>query len=102
MDFLNLAKKRYSVRAYQKKSVAQETIDKILQAGWVAPTAANLQPNKFLVLNDEQSLSKLAKGTNTHGALWPLSYAPIKPWPGFGRLTRLQWLKLTRQSPPTI
>jgi len=68
MDFLSLAKKRYSVRAYKKKPVEQEMIDKILQAGWVAPTAANLQPNKFLVLNDEQSLSKLAKGTDHHGA----------------------------------
>jgi nitroreductase len=68
MDFLDLAKKRCSVRSYQDKPVEKEKIDTILQAGWVAPTAANLQPNRFLVLNDEQSLCKLAKATNPHGA----------------------------------
>jgi nitroreductase len=68
MDFLELAKKRYSVRAYQKRPVEQEKIDLILQAGRVAPTAANRQPNIFLVLSDEQDFSKLTKGTNPHGA----------------------------------
>lgn len=68
MNFSELAKKRYSVRTYQPKPVEKEKIDTILQAGRVAPTAANMQPNKFLVLNDEQSLSKLTKGTNPHGA----------------------------------
>jgi nitroreductase len=68
MNFLELAKQRSSVRAYQPKPVEREKVDMILQAGRVAPTAANMQPNKFLVLSDEPSLSKLAKGTNHHGA----------------------------------
>ena len=68
MEFLELAKQRCSVRTYQNRSVEQDKVDKILQAGRVAPTAANLQPNMFLVLNDEQSLNKLAKGSNPHGA----------------------------------
>lgn len=68
MDFINLAKKRYSVRDYCQTPVEQEKLDTILQAGQVAPTAANRQPNHFLVLNTSESLAKLSKGANLHGA----------------------------------
>lgn len=67
-NFLNLAKKRYSVRKYENKVVEAEKINAILEAGRVAPTAANLQPCSFLVLNDNSSLTKLGKACNPHGA----------------------------------
>ncbi|MDY4984697.1 MAG: nitroreductase family protein [Treponema sp.] len=38
MDFLKLAKSRYSVRKFKKGEVPQEIIDKILEAGMIAPT----------------------------------------------------------------
>lgn len=38
MDFLKLAKSRYSVRKFKKDEVPQEIIDKILEAGMIAPT----------------------------------------------------------------
>ena len=41
MDFLDIAKKRFSVRSYKKQPVEQEKLDKILEAARVAPTAAN-------------------------------------------------------------
>ena len=44
MNFIEIAKKRYSVRNYSGKKVEKEKLDKILQAAHVAPTAANLQP----------------------------------------------------------
>lgn len=44
MDFLEIAKKRYSVRNFQPKKVEKEKLLKILEAGRVAPTAANRQP----------------------------------------------------------
>lgn len=44
MDFIELAKKRYSVRNYSNKKVEPEKLNRILQAAHVAPTAANLQP----------------------------------------------------------
>ena len=44
MNFIEIAKKRYSVRSYSDKKVEKEKLDKILQAAHVAPTAANLQP----------------------------------------------------------
>lgn len=42
MNFIEIAKKRYSVRNYSGKKVEKEKLDKILQAAHVAPTAANL------------------------------------------------------------
>jgi len=61
MNFLELAKKRYSVRKYQDRAVETEKLTAILEAGRVAPTAANKQPCVFLVLNDKNSIEKLTK-----------------------------------------
>lgn len=63
MDFLELAKKRYSVRKFSDKEVEAEKIDLILEAGRVAPTACNLQPQRILVINEPVGLEKLKKCT---------------------------------------
>jgi nitroreductase len=67
-SFLELAKSRYSVRKYENKAVEAEKLTAILEAGRVAPTAANKQPCVFLVLNDEASIVKLQAACNPHGA----------------------------------
>lgn len=64
MDFLELAKQRYSVRKFSSKKVEQEKLDKILEAGRAAPTACNFQPQRIIVANNEESLGKLSKCTN--------------------------------------
>ena len=48
MDFLTLAKKRYSVRAYTKQKVEKEKLDAILEAAHVAPTGGNCQPQHLV------------------------------------------------------
>ena len=68
VDFLELAKKRCSVRSYMEKQVEQEKIEKILEAGRVAPTAANKQPQKILVIQSEEGMEKLGKACNNYGA----------------------------------
>ena len=67
-NFLDLAKSRYSVRKYEDKAVETEKLTAILEAGRIAPTAANKQPCIFLVLNDKASIAKLCKACNPHGA----------------------------------
>ncbi len=66
MDFLELAKTRYSVRKFSNKKVEQEKIDLILEAGRVAPTAVNYQPQRILVLDSEENLNKLKACTPYH------------------------------------
>ena len=47
MDFLEMARSRYSVRDYKNRKVEPEKLEKILLAAHAAPTAANLQPVSF-------------------------------------------------------
>lgn len=68
MDFIELAKKRYSVRSYSEKKVEQEKLNQILQAAHVAPTAANLQPIHLIAVQSEEGLAKIGKGANIYGA----------------------------------
>ena len=73
MEFLELAKKRCSVRSFTEKQVEQEKIEKILEAGRVAPTACNNQPQKILVIKTKAGLEKLSKASRVFGA--PLFFA---------------------------
>lgn len=50
MDFMELAEKRHSVRAYKSTPVENEKLGKILQAARLAPTACNLQAFKIIVI----------------------------------------------------
>lgn len=68
MTYLDLAKKRYSVRDYLPTRVEDEKIATIVEAGRVAPTAANLQPVKLVILDTEEKLSKVSRGANLYGA----------------------------------
>ena len=68
MDFLTLAKKRYSVRAYTKQKVEKEKLDAILEAAHVAPTGGNCQPQHLIVVQSDEGLSKIGKATNIYGA----------------------------------
>lgn len=63
MDFIELAKERFSCRKFKTDKVEQEKIDLILEAGFVAPTAVNRQPQKILVLTDENKLALLKECT---------------------------------------
>lgn len=49
MDFLELAKERYSCRSFCTKEVEKEKIEKILEVAKLAPTARNLQPQRDFV-----------------------------------------------------
>ena len=64
MDFLTLAKERYSCRKFSDKPVEKEKIEKIIEAGLAAPTACNIQPYKIWVMESEESQSKLREVTN--------------------------------------
>ena len=61
MSFLELAKDRYSMRKFSDKPVEQDKLDLILEAGRIAPTAHNSQPQRILVLNTPAEMELLAK-----------------------------------------
>ena len=59
MDFMELAAARYSVRKFKTEPLKEEEIQKILRAGHLAPTGCNKQPQRILVLTEEESVKKL-------------------------------------------
>lgn len=68
MEFLDIAKKRYSVRKYKDTPVEREKLEKILEAGRVAPTGKNAQPQRLIVVQGEEGLEKLKKATRFYDA----------------------------------
>ena len=68
MDFLELAKKRHSVRKYADKPVEEDKLQQILQAGRAAPTAVNFQPQRIIVVREKAGLDKLKKTAQVYDA----------------------------------
>lgn len=68
MDFLTLAKKRYACRQYSDRKVEPEKLQQILEAGRVAPTGANRQPQRLVVVQSKEGMERLARCTRDFGA----------------------------------
>ena len=60
MEFMDLAKARFSLRSYSDRDVEPEKLTKILEAGRIAPTAKNNQPQRIFVLQGD-SIAKPVK-----------------------------------------
>lgn len=60
MDFMELARKRRSIREYLQKPVPREIIDYCIEAARIAPSAVNSQPYSFIVVDDEKTKKVLA------------------------------------------
>lgn len=59
MTFIELAKQRYSCRNYDSGYVEQDKLDLVLEAGRIAPSAANRQPWHFVVIRERENLRKI-------------------------------------------
>ena len=58
-----MSKERYSVRKFSDKTVEDEKLEKILEAGRLAPTAKNSQSQRIFVLKSPQALKKINEAT---------------------------------------
>ena len=58
MDFLELAKNRFSLRKFSDKKVEKEKIDYILAAMQAAPTAVNISHREYLYLPPKKNLKR--------------------------------------------
>ena len=68
MDFLALAKRRYACRQYSDRKVEPEKLQQILEAGRIAPTGANRQPQRLVVVQSKEGLEKMTRCTRDFGA----------------------------------
>ena len=60
MAFIDLCRERYSVRQYDTRPVEDEKLALILEAGRLAPTACNYQPQRIYVIQSEAACKKLS------------------------------------------
>ena len=61
MKFKEVIKKRRSIRKYKDTPVPKEQILEILEAARIAPSASHRQPWHFIVVEDKETIQKLAK-----------------------------------------
>lgn len=68
MTFLELARNRRSVRKFKDEPVDAELMKQVLEAARAAPTAANMQPVRLIVVQSSEAKEKLSHAANCYGA----------------------------------
>lgn len=61
MEFDKVIRERFSTRNFKQKEISDSIITDILEAGRLAPTAKNIQPQKIYVVKSEEGLNKIDK-----------------------------------------
>lgn len=59
MEFNDVLNRRYSCRAFAAQGVEQEKVDRILEAGRMAPTAVNKQPVHIWAVSRPETLEAI-------------------------------------------
>lgn len=87
-EILDLIKSRQSDRKYDSKPIENEKLERIIEAGRLAPSACNAQPWKFIVVNESELLLKVADaasakliGMNGFVALAPVIIVIVREKP---------------------
>jgi nitroreductase len=60
-DFLSIATLRYSVRGYLDKAVEEDKLMQVLEAGRIAPSAANFQPWHVIAVRDRETIGRIGE-----------------------------------------
>ena len=63
MEFDKVIRERKATRMFSNKKIEKDKLDKILEAGRLAPTAKNLQPIKIYVVESIEGIKKIDKAT---------------------------------------
>ena len=66
MEFNTVLQRRYSCRAFSPTPVEQEKVDRILEAGRIAPTAVNKQPVHLWAISDPGALEAIKGVTRSN------------------------------------
>lgn len=66
MDYNDIIYTRYSVRKFSDRPVEKNKLNKILEAGRIAPTAGNRQPQRIVVIQGGDAFEKMKLCTPCH------------------------------------
>ena len=77
---LELIISRQSDRKYNDKPVEKEKLDRIIEAGRMAPSACNAQPWKFIIVTESKLIEKIAEAASAKliGMNTFVSQAPVQ------------------------
>ena len=67
MDVFESIRSRRSIRSYRDKSIEDEKLWAVLEAGRSAPSASNRQDWRMIVVRDQETRGKLAVTHHNHG-----------------------------------
>lgn len=62
MEFMDVIRKRKSTRSYKDADVEEEKLNQLFEAARLAPSWANKQCWKYIIVNDKEKIQKLAAG----------------------------------------
>ncbi len=89
-EMLDLIIRRQSDRKYSDKPVEADKLERIIEAGRMAPSACNAQPWKFIVVTDPKLISQVAEaasarllGMNTFVGQAPVLVVIVRENPNF-------------------
>ena len=83
MDALEVIRKRRSVREFTGEAIPREDLEKIVDAGRLAPTGYNRQPWDFIVVTEQTMIEKLkvaSQWMEKAGAIIAVVLDPSSRW----------------------
>ena len=77
MDVYKAIMSRRSIRRFKQKTISVEVLKKLVDAGRLAPSAANLQPLEFFIVRDKKICSQLFETISWAGYIKP-KWTPVE------------------------
>lgn len=78
MSVYNLIRKRRTIRRFLPQPIPYEILQKIIDAARIAPSAANMQPLEFVIVDDPELVAKVYEQTKWAGYLPPEIGPPLE------------------------
>lgn len=76
MSIYELILKRRTIRSFKPEQVTEELLNKLVNAGRLAPSGANLQPLEFIVVNNSELVNKVFPSLKWAGYIAPAGNPP--------------------------
>lgn len=81
MSVYDLIKKRRTIRLFKQKKISENILTKLINAGRLAPSGANLQPLEYIVVHKENLLRRVFSNLKWAGYIAPAGDPPVGKQP---------------------
>lgn len=81
MDVYQAILKRRTIRRFQQKPITDKILEKLVNAGRLAPSAANLQPLEYIVVDKPSLVKKVFPALSWAGYIAPRGNPPLEERP---------------------